>query len=246
MTNGTTFSWQRTLYVVALIFACIVYFYGLDSQHIPKNGDEYPYENITRTTAASGRLLPLQSTMQGMRNTKPPLLFWQGIVTTAQGKDWTLWNLRYPSAIYTLLTALLTLLLARKLSGLTESGIMAAIAFLAFFSSYRYGRPFLTDPALIFWLVVPFFILVYWRPAAFESKLTVPLLMGISLGIGLLYKSFALALPVCLALAWWYLQHRQYRLKEFLLRDSWKVAICGALSLGSRCALQTLGRLPCP
>ena len=40
--------------VLALALAVFTYFYGLDSQHIPKNGDEYPYEHITRLTAASG------------------------------------------------------------------------------------------------------------------------------------------------------------------------------------------------
>ncbi|HVQ16009.1 MAG TPA: hypothetical protein VMS40_20555, partial [Vicinamibacterales bacterium] len=49
------------LYGLAIILALFTYFYSLDSQHIPKNGDEYPYEHITRMTAASGHWLPLQS-----------------------------------------------------------------------------------------------------------------------------------------------------------------------------------------
>jgi hypothetical protein len=44
--------------VLALVLAVATYFYGLDSQYIPKNGDEYPYAHITRMTAASGQLLP--------------------------------------------------------------------------------------------------------------------------------------------------------------------------------------------
>jgi len=84
-------------YVSACLLAVFTYFYGLDGQHIPKNGDEYPYEHIVRLTAASGELLPLHSQMENMRNTKPPLLFWQGIVSTDWGKHWTLWDLRYPS-----------------------------------------------------------------------------------------------------------------------------------------------------
>ena len=56
-------------------------------------------------TAASGHWLPLQSEMPEMRNTKPPLLFWQGIASTDWGRNWTLWNLRWPSVVYTLLTA---------------------------------------------------------------------------------------------------------------------------------------------
>lgn len=214
-----------------LFFAAFVYLYGLDGQHIPKNGDENVYFHITRQTAASNRLLPLQSLLDGMRNTKPPLIFWQGIATTNWGSDWNLWNLRYPSVIYTLLTALLVLVTARKLSGRTATGVRAALAFLAFFSTYRYGRPFLTDPALIFWLALPFFTLLYWRPASFESRLAVPLLVGFELGVGLLYKSFALVVPVCFALGWWYARHRGYRLKEFLARDSWKIAVSAFCAL---------------
>jgi len=218
-------------YAIATLLAVFTYFYGLDSQHIPKNGDEYPYEHITRLTAGSGHLLPLQSQLDSMRNTKPPLLFWQGIASTHWGQDWTLWHLRYPSVVYTLLTALLTFLLGWKLSRQLETGFVALLTFLAFFSTYRYGRPFLVNPAEVFWFFLPFFTLLYWRPATFESRFLVPLLLGIEVGIGLLYKSFALIAPVGLGLAWWYLHYREYRLLYCLRKDAGKVAITVILSL---------------
>lgn len=220
-------SWK----VAAILLAVFTYFYGLDSQHIPKNGDEYPYEHITRLTAASGHLLPLQSELDGMRNTKPPLLFWQGIASTRWAQDWDLWHLRYPSVLYTLLTAWLVFLLARKLSGRMESGFIAALTFLAFFSTYRYGRPFLVNPPEVFWFFLPFFTLLYWRPLSFDSRLAIPLLLGVEIGIGLLYKSFALLAPMGLALAWWYLHQRRYRWREFVLKDAYKLALVGILSL---------------
>lgn len=227
-------------YVLASILAVFTYFYGLGGTHIPTNGDEFPYAHITRLTAESGHLLPLQSQLHEMRNTKPPLLFWQGIASTHWGQSWSLWNLRYPSVIYTLLTALLVFLLARKLAQLqtvegnpapTETGFIAALTFLAFFSTYRFGRPFLINPAEVFWFFLPFFSLLYWRSFAFDSRLSIPLMLGAEVGIGLLYKSFALVVPVGLALAWWYLHQRDYRWKAFLQKDSWKVAIIAALSL---------------
>ena len=175
-------------YALALLLTVFTYFYGLDSQHIPKNGDEFPYEHITRLTAESGKLLPLQSQLKSMRNTKPPLLFWQGIISTDWARDWTLWNLRYPSVLYTLLSAAMVLLLAWRLSGRLKTGLVAALAYLAFFNTYRYGRPFLTNPPEIFWLSVPFFALIYWRSRAFEYRVVVPLLLGVAIGIGLLYK----------------------------------------------------------
>jgi 4-amino-4-deoxy-L-arabinose transferase-like glycosyltransferase len=217
-------------YMLATLLAIFTYFYGLDSQHIPKNGDEYPYQHITRLTADSGQLLPLQSQLDNMRNTKPPLLFWQGILSTSWGQQWTLWDLRYPSVIYTLLTALLTFLLAWKLSRQLETGFIALLTYLAFFSTYRYGRPFLINPAEVFWFCLPFFTLLYWRPASFLSR-WLPLLLGIEVGIGLLYKSFALVAPVTLALAWWYLHHRDYRLIAFLIKDAWKLAVVVLMSL---------------
>lgn len=222
-------------YVAAVMLAVWTYFYGLDSQHIPKNGDEYPYEHITRLTAESGQLLPLQSTLDNMRNTKPPLLFWQGIASTDWAAEWTLWNLRWPSVLYTLLTAFLVFLLGRRLSGNLETGFQALLIYLAFFSTYRYGRPFLVNPAEVFWFFLPFFILLYWRDTAFKSRWSVPILMGVLAGIGLLYKSFALIVPVGLCLAWWYLHWRQYRWREFLVQDMPKVIITGVLALMMFC-----------
>jgi hypothetical protein len=218
-------------YLLACLLAAFTYFYALDSEHAPKNGDEYPYEHIVRLTAASGELLPLQSQMNNMRNTKPPLLFWQGIATTGWGTDWSLWKLRYPSVIYTLLTAAMLFLLGRRLSGKAETGFIAALTFLAFLTTYRYGRPFLTNAPEVFWLFLPFFVLLYWQKL-FASRFAIPLLLGICIGIGFLYKSFALALPVTLALSGWYLHQRDYRFGEFLKQDALKVAVAVAVAVG--------------
>jgi 4-amino-4-deoxy-L-arabinose transferase-like glycosyltransferase len=224
-------------YALAALFAAFVYFYGLDSEYIPKNGDEFPYEHITRLTAASGHLLPLQSQLDNMRNTKPPLLFWQGIASTGWGQDWTQWQLRYPSVIYTLLTAILVMLLAARLAAQQgakpiETGATALLVYLAFFSTYRYGRPFLVNPPEVFWLFLPVFTLLYWQPASFGSRFAVPLALGLETGIGLLYKSFALVAPVGLGLAWWYLHRRGYRWRAFFAEDAWKPVMAGILALG--------------
>jgi dolichyl-phosphate-mannose-protein mannosyltransferase len=219
-----------TWYALAAAFAVFTYFYGLDSLHIPKNGDEYPYEHITRMTAASGHWLPLRSEIPEMRNTKPPLLFWQGIVSTNWGTSWTLWRLRWPSVAYTLLTAGLVFLLGWRLSGQLETGFIALLTFLTFFSTYRYGRPFLTDAPSTFWLFVPCFALL-WRPSLVESRVAAPLVLGLATGVGLLYKSFALLLPVELFLAWWHLRQRRYRVREFVAHDAGPLAIVAVVAL---------------
>lgn len=211
--------------------AVLAYFHGLDSLHVPKNGDEYVYAHITRLTAASGELLPLQSEIEGMRNTKPPMLFWQGIISTDGGDDWALWRLRAPNVVYTLLIALLAGLLGWRLSERVESGILAGLAYLAFLTTYRYGRPFLTNAPEIFWLFLPFFVLLFWRPRSFDSWI-LPVLIGLSVGIGLFYKSVMLLVPVGLALAWWHLDTREYRIAEFIRKDVAKLVLVAVLAVG--------------
>jgi 4-amino-4-deoxy-L-arabinose transferase-like glycosyltransferase len=218
-------------YGLVVLLAVGLYVHDLGSPHIPKNGDEYPYTHITRLTAASGTLLPLRSELPGMRNTKPPLLFWQGILSTDRGRSFGLWNLRYPSLVYTFSTGLLIFLLGRRLTGDTETGLVAALAYLGFFTTYRYGRPFLINAPEVFWLLVPFFALLYWRPASFASRVVFPGAMGLALGFGLLYKSFVLAAPVGLGLGLWYLHSREYRLRVFVSQDFLKVGVVVAVAL---------------
>jgi 4-amino-4-deoxy-L-arabinose transferase-like glycosyltransferase len=220
-----------TIYGLATLLALFAYFFGLDSQHVPKNGDEYPYEHITRITAASGHWLPLQSEIQEFRNTKPPMLFWQGITSTRWGTDWSLWSLRWPSVIYTLLTAIMAFVLGWRLSGRLDTGFIALLTYLAFFSTYRYGRPFLTDAPSVFWLFLPCFAALILREKAFESRLLAPLVLGTCTGVALLYKSFALLLPVGLWLAWCYLRRRRYQLAAFLAHDAGKLALLGIVAL---------------
>ena len=233
--GATTSRWMSALrlsgHAGVAVVAVLSYFYALESQHIPKNGDEYVYEHIARLTAASGHWLPLESDLEGMRNTKPPLLFWQGIVATDWGRDWTLWRLRYPSVIYSLFTALLVFALATKLSGRWETGVVGFACFLGFFSSYHYGRAFLTNPPEVFWLFLPFFAIAYQQRAATSSRVLVPIGLGVAIGIGLLYKSFALAAPAALGLAWCFLHLRGYRLREFVRCDAVKIVLTVGVAL---------------
>ncbi|NDC63510.1 MAG: glycosyl transferase family 39, partial [Planctomycetia bacterium] len=188
---------------------------------------------VTRVTASSGRWLPLRSDTPGFVNTKPPLLFWQGIVTTGWGRRWTLLSLRWPSAAWTMLTALLAGLLAWRATGRDPAtGCLAAAAYLAFLSTYRYGRPFLTNPPETFWMFLCPFVMAWWRPFSFASRLLFPTLVGAIVGMALLTKSFALLLPVGLALAWWQLRAGGWRWRTFLHGPAWCVAWTAAVALG--------------
>ena len=139
-------------FVAAAALAAFTYLYALDSWGIPSNGDEYVYTHIVRKTAASGQWLPLQSDLPHSANTKPPLLFWQGMVATSWGADWSAWRLRLPGVMYTLATAALALAIVRRLSGDWQRAAVAAVIYLACYATYRYGRPFLTDAPETFWL----------------------------------------------------------------------------------------------
>lgn len=188
--------------------------------------------HIVRMTADAGAWLPLQSEMDGIKNTKPPLVFWEGIASTGWGQDWTLLALRWPSVLYTGLTAFFLFLAVARFSGKKQTGLLAALVWLSFFATYRYGRPFLTDPPEVFWLSLPFFALLYWGRSAFESKLLFPLLAGASFGMALLSKSFAYIVPAAFALGLFYWRWREWSVPKVLLQDLYKVILICILSLG--------------
>ena len=218
--------------IFILLLGVFTYLYGLDSRFAPKNGDEYPYMHIVRMTAEAGAWLPLQSEMDGIKNTKPPLVFWQGIASTAWGADWALFSLRWPSVLYTGLTAFFLFLAVSRFSGKRQTGLLAALVWLSFFASYRYGRPFLTDPPEVFWLSMPFFALLYWGKAAFESKLLFPVLAGACFGMALWSKSFAYIVPATFALVLFYWRWREWSIPKVLLQDLFKLILIAILALG--------------
>ena len=193
-----------------LLFAVGVYFFGLGSFYAPTNGDEMVYIHIARLTAESGHWLPLVSDLDHMRNTKPPMLYWQAFLATNWGAHWSLFALRLPSVIYTLSTAAAVAWIAKQMRGNWRTGCLAAIIYLAFFSTFRYGRVFLTSAPETFWLSIPIGLALWsdlqgtklipprtWRALSVAVWFS---LFGLCMGIGLLYKSFALIAPAAATL----------------------------------------------
>ncbi len=263
--------WPAWVWAVLLLLAMGGYFIGLDGQHIPKNGDEFVYAHIARLTALSGEWLPLQSSFEHMRNTKPPPLFWQAMVAgdwyQNDGAQWTLWNLRLPGVLYTLATALVAGAVAWRLadpalqhneawmgtasvhgggssffSGLSRPsrapqrfaiGALAALLFLAFFSTYRNGRPYLTSGPETFWLFLPFAAIAWSPQAALRSNWLFPVLSGVAVGLGCLYKSFALVAPVALAVGVCHLLLTRWRWSlGHLAAAAWRVGLMSVVALG--------------
>ena len=250
-----SFHW---VWIGLALLVALAYLFGLGGDHIPRNGDELVYANIARLTAASGHWLPLVSAWDFMRNTKPPLLFWQAMVAGgwAQEGHWTLLRLRLPSVAYTwgitLMVALLTWKTVRDGAASTADasatpaqrsrhamtmGAIAALVYLSFFTTYRYGRPYLTSAPETFWLFGVFFALA-WSPARLlASSWKFPLIAGIAVGIGCLYKSFVMVVPVGFALALCYqavgAQVAPWKIfRPGIVRDGARVALICALGLG--------------
>lgn len=208
-----------------LALAVVVYFFGLGGQYVPTNGDELVYAHIARMTAATGHWLPLASELNNMRNTKPPLLFWQAMMASDWGRNWQVFALRLPSVIYTLLITAGIAFTVRGITRSTRTGVMAACIYLAFFCTFRYGRPYLTSAPETFWLFLPVLLHLWlnWHAGAPNQvktgnidknrPLALGLLnnnaiylivswfaVGLTFGLGAAYKSFALIAPAAAAL----------------------------------------------
>ena len=203
----TSLAATLALTVCTLAYA-LCYLAGLGGQYVPTNGDEMVYAHIARLTLESHQWLPLVSDLGAMRNTKPPLLFWQAMAAGSLDGSWTLWNFRLPSLIYTLLTAAGVAWTLKAVTRSWATGLLAACIFLAFLSTFRYGRPYLTSAPETFWLSLPLLALLWTNrdhhPSQPEPRLQgwwVHSLLGLALGLGLAYKSFALVAPV--TAAWW-------------------------------------------
>jgi len=217
---------------LCILLALAAYFLALGSDHAATNGDELLYAQITRLTAETGQWLPLQSEVERHRNTKPPALFWQGMLTTDWGDHYELWRLRYPSVLYTLGISVMVFLIGRKLGGTASIGLLAALVYLAFFGTYRYGRVFLTSAPETFWLFLPFCLLLLRNRPIAPIGWGWAAAFGLMFGLAMLYKSFALAVPGAAGLAWWTLHARGYRIPEWLGRDAPQIVLTGLLSLG--------------
>jgi 4-amino-4-deoxy-L-arabinose transferase-like glycosyltransferase len=210
----------------AALFGTFAYTYGLGSIFAPTIGDESLYLQIARVTAGSGHLLPLRWEA-GVNDTKPPLLFWQGIASTGGGAHWELWRLRLPVVAISLLTAALAGWLAARLAGRREVAPGAGLIFLGFLSTIQYGRPFLTNAGETLFLFLPF-ALVATRTA---TTLPLALAAGLSLGVAALYKSFVVVVPGTFALALVLLRREGWSPPALLRRHGVFLAVAAVLGL---------------
>ncbi len=219
----------RTLWLTVLVVA-LVYVWGIDNLYMPNNGDEMIYAHIARMTAATGQWLPLVSDYSNLRNTKPPVLFWQSMLVTGWGQYWQLWLIRLPSIIYLALVSAGMAMLLRRWLGEWRTAAWAVLCFLLCWGTFRYGRPYMTTAPEMFWYsLAPGFVL--WRAANAQTRDIQNTwddwrwwtLLGLLTGIGLAYKSFALVAPVAAG---------TWLLRLFLqTKWSWRAVVCNTAQM---------------
>lgn len=218
-----------------LLAAVLIYLLGLGGQYVPTNGDELVYTHIARLTAASGQWLPLVSDLDHMRNTKPPLLFWQAMVAGDWGRHWHMAALRTPSVIYSFLTAGAIAWCVHRISRDARRAALAACLYLAFFCTFRFGRTFLTSAPETFWLSLPMFWLLGTRasdPQQPNPGWLAHTAFGLAFGLGLAYKSFALIAPAAATLWCAQLATAPAITLRGVLQTSLKVGWSAVLALG--------------
>jgi 4-amino-4-deoxy-L-arabinose transferase-like glycosyltransferase len=216
----------RLLWPATVLLALFAYFYSLGGFYIPTIGDESPYIEIVRLTSASGKWLPL-ATAPGLENTKPPLLFWLGMVATDWARTWSLFRLRLPIVLLTFVTAGAVFWVARRLSGDREVAIISSLTFLGFYSTFHYGRPFLTNLPETLFVFLAFAVVIFRRDRLAWT------LCGLLLGVACLFKSFALVAPVGLALAWFCFSARKHRFIDSLTSDGLGLALALVVALAT-------------
>jgi len=228
------------LWPTLLLLVAALYVFGLGGPYAPTNGDEMVYIHIARLTAESGHWLPLQSDLPGMRNTKPPLLIWQAVVASGWGQHWNLTALRLPSVAYTFATTAFVAFFAWRLSGKRSTAWLAAVLYLLYFSTFRYGRVYLTSAPETFWLALPMWWLLWQRCIEPPRSLASPpslgfmayTLFGVAMGLGAAYKSFALVAPASAALWCALVWGEPRRDAKTLLRTTVGVGWSALLGLG--------------
>ena len=228
---------MKTLWAVgAALLLAAAYLFNLGSPYAPTNGDEMVYLHIARLTSESGHWLPLASDLQTptgseMRNTKPPLLFWQAMA--AGNWSWNLFTLRLPYVLETLLTAGIVAWLASYLIRVRSSfNLLAAALYLGFFATYRYGRPVLSSSIESLFLFAVCALAIIKLPSWKTYPIRLAVVSGLLIIPALLSKSFVLAAPVglWLFLSLWVLNDSKKSMQKFW-QSAWPSALAVAIGV---------------
>ncbi|MBK7003725.1 MAG: hypothetical protein IPH37_00210 [Burkholderiales bacterium] len=128
------------------------------------------------------------------------------MVAGGWGDHWSMGWLRLPSVLYTFATAALVAFFTHRITADTTTKLrnacVAVALYLLFFSTFRYGRAYLTSAPETFWLALPMWWVLWLRVRTGRPATLGPLaytLFGVAMGLGCAYKSFALVAPTAAA-----------------------------------------------
>jgi 4-amino-4-deoxy-L-arabinose transferase-like glycosyltransferase len=147
-------------------------------------------------------------------NTKPPLLFWT-IALSYQIFGFTTFALRFPSALFGLLSIILTMLLARNFYGDKTSLLSGIILATSYgFIHFHAARKGDFDSLLVLLIIASIFFLTLSSKRKFYFYLC-----AFSTGLAFLTKSFAVIqlIAIIFAYLWFSKQTKKFRWQDYLV-----------------------------
>jgi 4-amino-4-deoxy-L-arabinose transferase-like glycosyltransferase len=152
---------------------------------------------------------------------KPPLFHWTAVAIdyVAGIRKVSATNLRFPSAMYAIAAAILTMLFAYRILGI-ESAILAGLALAGSYQYVALGRFGRVDMTLCFFETVALFAFVRWLPrnattsaaqARRDSSLGALYLMALAMALGVLAKGPVGALIPGISILIFMLVERRWR-----------------------------------
>lgn len=204
----------RAIPVVLAGLAAVLLCHNLDTGSL-LNSDDPIYAGIARDAYRSGEFLDF-SYQGSLVFEKPPLYFWMlsGAYSLLGVNDLAA---RLPAAVCSLgLLGLLFFLVRGKGEGLKFGGLLGGTATVLFLLAsgqfYFNSRRVMTD--LPFWLFVFLFLLLFARDKTTRGRI----LAGLALGLAVMVKGPAVAVPVAAAFLYFVFSGdvRRWRLREWL------------------------------
>ena len=221
------------LTVSGLVLGFCTYLQGLGSLHILRNGDELVYMQITRVTGMAGQWLPPAGHPGHAGHQTTAFVLAGAGEHELGGSAGRWWRYAGPAWRGPSVRRCSAVCWVGNCPVVTcIKGALAALFYLAFFSTYRYGRPYLTNPPETFWVFACFFTMLWWKPRSFDSRFLFPTILGVLAGMALLTKSFAQLFPVGVGLSCWHLHVRGWRVASFVRNSLPGIVWTALLSLG--------------
>ena len=182
--------WTAAALVILFTLSLAFYFLGLGKLPL-EDADEATYASVVRSMRTSGNYSVLS--LEGKPwFEKPPLLFWLAALSV-KVFGFSEFSLRLPSAVAGLVTVLLVMLLAVKITGSNEAGFVGGLIILFFPLFLAGARNFRMDVPVVMSMLAALYFFIRGMDNRKSS-----IGFGIFLAAGFLFKSIIgfLSVPV--------------------------------------------------